>query len=119
MNFYALLADVIVFIHLLYMGYIVFGQLGIMIGWPCGWRWIRNLWFRTTHLAMILIVVGEALAGVMCPLTTWEADLRRAAGQDGGVEGASFTGRMLHSIQFAGAEYWPEYINLSFYVFGG
>lgn len=116
MNIYSLLADVVVFVHLLYMGYVVFGQLAIMIGWPLGWSWIRNFWFRSTHLLMILIVAGEAVANFQCPLTTWESDLRELAGQGRDGQGSSFTGRLLRSIQFAGDVYWPEYIDLSFYV---
>ena len=47
MNVNSILADIIVFIHLCYMGYIVFGQLLIMpVGWPLRWQWIRNpAWF--------------------------------------------------------------------------
>jgi hypothetical protein len=109
---YTFLADVVVFVHLCYMGYVIFGQLAIMIGWPLGWQWIRNPWFRCTHLAAILIVVFEALIEFECPLTTWEYQLR---GEEGGM---SFTGRLLHDLQFAGATYWPDYIDTSFYVAG-
>jgi Protein of Unknown function (DUF2784) len=120
MNYYGILADMVTFVHLLYMGYVVFGQLLILIGWPLGWRWIRNPWFRMTHLAMILFVVFEATLDIKCPLTVWEGDLRVAAGQwvDGDWKDISFTGRLLRSIQFAG-DNWPDYVNLSFYIAGG
>ena len=121
MSFYGLLADIVVFVHLLYMGYVVFGQLAIMIGWPLGWRWIRNPWFRGTHLAMILIVAIEGLNSFECPLTTWETQLRKAAGQNSvgtdndEASGISFTGRILRRIQFAGND-WQDYINTTFYI---
>jgi hypothetical protein len=120
-NYYGALADFVVFFHLLYMGYVVFGQLAIMVGWPLGWRWIRNPWFRGTHLAMILIVAIEGTQDFVCPLTTWENQLRDLAGQktvgtDHDEEvGISFTGRMLRRIQFAGNE-WEEYVNTTFYI---
>src|SRR5450755_163295 len=78
---YALLADCLVVIHLAYISFVIFGQLAIMVGWPLGWRWIRNPWFRITHLIMILIVALEAVVQFKCPLTTWEENLRVAAGQ--------------------------------------
>ncbi|MBI3821179.1 MAG: DUF2784 domain-containing protein [Planctomycetes bacterium] len=117
MSFYGFLADVVVFAHLAYMGYVVFGQLIIMIGWPLGWQWIRNPWFRFSHLAMILVVVIEAMYQVKCPLTRWEGQLRRAAGQVVDDD-MSFGGRLVHEIQFAGDTYWPDYIDTSYYIAG-
>ena len=126
MNFYGTLADLVTLVHLSYMGYVVFGQLFIMMGWPLGWKWIRNPWFRCSHLGMILIVVVEAMVNFTCPLTTWENDLRTLAGQefeysDDGTRGykdISFTGRMLRHIQFAAQDNWEEYINQTYIVAG-
>src|SRR5262245_30714316 len=121
MNLYGTLADFVVFVHLLYMGYVVFGQILILIGWPLGWKWIRNPWFRGTHLAMILVVAIEGVHQFECPLTTYEKYLRNEAGQnfegtdDDEESGISFTGRMLRQIQFAGNN-WEGYINTSFLV---
>jgi hypothetical protein len=129
-NIYEILADATVAVHLAYMGYVVFGQLLIMIGWPLRWGWIRNPWFRVSHLAMISIVAFEAIMGWRCPLTTWEEQLREAGGQvvseewkdghayTGEVEGISFTGRMLRRIQFAG-DLCPENVNTIFYLAAG
>jgi hypothetical protein len=49
----------------------------IWIGILLGWKWIRNPWFRYTHMFMILIVAAEATIGMTCPLTDWENDLLR------------------------------------------
>jgi hypothetical protein len=129
-NIYEILADATVAVHLAYMGYIVFGQLLIMIGWPLRWGWIRNPWFRLSHLAMILIVAVEALMGWRCPLTTWEEQLREAGGQvlaeewkdghlyTGQVEGISFTGRVLRRIQFAGND-CPDDLGKIYYTVAG
>ena len=74
--FYGFLADVIGFIHFGYVGFVVIGQLLILIGIALRWRWIRNLRFRLIHLFMILVVALESLGRIMCPLTTWENELR-------------------------------------------
>ena len=47
------------------------------------WKWVRNPWFRAIHLIAIGIVVAESLAGIPCPLTVWERQLRKMAGQIG------------------------------------
>jgi hypothetical protein len=123
-NFYGFLADLMTLFHLCYMSYIVFGQLLVLVGWPLGWKWIRNPWFRLSHLGLILIVVGEASIGMNCPLTDWENDLRELAGQKFDYEGRtyrdiSFTGRMLRNVQFAAQDYWEAHINEVFYAAGG
>ena len=53
---YGLLADLVVIVHFAYVGFVVIGQLLILIGIVLRWQWIRNPWFRLIHLAMILIV---------------------------------------------------------------
>ena len=77
MNVYGFLADVLVVIHAVWVGVVVFGLLAVLIGAWLGWQWIRDFWFRIVHLGMIGVVVFEAVLGIPCPLTTWEAGLRR------------------------------------------
>ena len=79
--FYAASADAVVTIHTLFVGFVVIGQLLILIGLICRWRWVRNLWFRVIHLLCIGIVALEAATGVICPLTLWERHLRDLSGQ--------------------------------------
>jgi hypothetical protein len=95
---YALLADLIVAIHVAYVSYIVIGQMAIMVGAWRGWQWIHNRWFRATHLLAITTVALEAVFGIACPLTVWEDELRRAAGND--VSAGTFVGRFLHRVIF-------------------
>lgn len=95
---YALFADLLVAVHVGYVGFVLVGQLLIVIGGLRRWRWIRNAWFRLIHLLMIAIVVFEAAFGITCPLTRWEHQLRAKAGQP--VEEASFMGRLLHELIF-------------------
>lgn len=93
-----LLADVILVLHVAFVAFVVLGQLAILIGLACGWRWVRNPWFRCLHLLAIAIVAGEAVFNLPCPLTVWEAELRHAAGQP--VTGETFVGRLLHPLLF-------------------
>lgn len=102
--FYGFLADGVVAIHVTYVSFVLFGQAAIVLGALLGWQWIRNLWFRLTHFAAIAYVAWEALWGIACPLTVWEYDLRRLAGQEAG-EG-TFIGRWLHEILFYDLEPW-------------
>jgi hypothetical protein len=101
---YGLLADAIVAVHLAYVSFIVVGQLLIVAGVIARWQWIRNFWFRLTHLIAIVIVAFEAIAGIPCPLTVWERQLRVAAGQE--ASGETFIGRLFHSVLFYRLPSW-------------
>jgi len=79
--FYAASADAIVAVHTLFVGFVVIGQLLILIGLVCRWKWVRNPWFRLTHLLCIGVVVAEAASDIVCPLTLWERHLRDLSGQ--------------------------------------
>jgi len=124
--FYEILADCLAAIHLGYLAYVILGQVAILIGWPLHWRWIRNPWFRVSHLAMILIVAGEAVVDYECPLTTWERDLRIHIGQikadpeRGTVEEVSFVAGILRSVLYAGSdESFVQYLKPTYYTFAG
>ena len=93
-----LLADVIVAVHLAIVLFALFGQILILIGWPLRWGWIRNRWFRFSHLFVIAWVAVQAMLGEMCPLTTWERRLRETSLDEGQAE--SFVGQLLHDILF-------------------
>jgi hypothetical protein len=101
---YGYLADAVVAVHVAYVSYVLLGQLAIVVGAACKWRWVRNPWFRWSHVAAIVIVAVEALLGIVCPLTLWEDDLRRLAGQE--VSGETFVGRWLHGLIFYDVPPW-------------
>ena len=115
MNWYAFFADLIAAIHLGYVSFVVFGLLVILLGGLLRWRFVRNFWFRTVHLAMILIVVVEALLGIVCPLTIWEYELRIAAGQQD-VTDVSFVARLIHQLMFF--EFPPIVFVIGYCLFG-
>jgi len=89
-----LLADFILIVHFGFVLFVVGGLALIWIGAAAGWQWVRNLWFRVAHLAAIVFVAGEALAGVWCPLTVWEDALRGVRGEN------SFVARWIHRLMF-------------------
>lgn len=111
---YRLAADVVVMIHMVYVLIVVLGLPAIWLGLLLRHQWPRSLWLRVGHLAMILIVVAEAWAGMTCPLTVWERELRSLAGQQAG-EGA-FLANLAHDLLFYDAEPWV--FTMLYTVFG-
>jgi hypothetical protein len=102
---FALAADLLVGFHFLYVLFAVAGELVVLAGGLLRWSWVRNLPLRVTHLAAVALVAVEALLGMVCPLTTWEYDLRVLAGQR--VErDISFVGRLVRSIIFYDFPTW-------------
>jgi hypothetical protein len=75
------MADIVVAVHAAYVAIVVVGFAAILIGSAAQWRWVRNFYFRATHLAMILVVCAEALVGTSCPLTRLENALRLRGGE--------------------------------------
>ncbi len=78
---YRLLADLILIAHFAFVLWVVVGLVVILVGGVLGWGFVRRPWFRVLHLASIGFVVVQAWLGEICPLTTWESDLRVAGGQ--------------------------------------
>lgn len=95
-----MLADALLVVHFLVAGFIVGGLILVWIGALAGWSWIRNPWFRYTHLAAIAIVAAEALLGQACPLTVWEDLLR------GGLRPETFIGRWVQRLLYYRAPEW-------------
>ncbi len=88
------LADVVLIIHFVFVLFVVGSLPMIWIGAWLHLKFVRSLAFRLAHLAGILFVVGESLAGVVCPLTRWEYELR-------GIEtNQSFIQYWLHRMLF-------------------
>jgi len=101
---YRLMADAILVIHLAFVVFVVFGFLLILTGLLAQWSWVHNRKFRFAHLAAVGFVVLQAWLGRLCPLTIWENELRRRAGQSGYTE--TFVEHWLRDILFYQAEPW-------------
>ena len=101
---YELAANLILFLHVSYISFVLFGLILTWLGIVLHWRWIRNRWFRGVHLALIAIVVFEAWLGIVCPLTTWENWFRVKSGQS--VHDGDFIAIWLHDLIFLQAPPW-------------
>ncbi|MBW7472674.1 DUF2784 domain-containing protein [Marinobacter sp. M216] len=112
---YVVLADSLLVLHVVFVAFVVLGLLAIYLGHFLNWEWVRNIWFRVSHLIAIAVVVLQSWVGVICPLTTWEMALRNKAG-DAVYEG-SFIQHWLHAILYYSAPEWV--FILSYSLFGG
>ncbi|BAN26763.1 DUF2784 domain-containing protein [Caballeronia insecticola] len=73
------LANIVLVLHALIVLFIVGGLFAVWMGAALKQKWARNRVFRTMHIAAIGIVAGLAVAGLPCPLTVLENDLRAGA----------------------------------------
>ena len=94
-----LFADLILLLHFAFVLFVVLGMAVIWLGYFCHWSFVRNFWFRLSHLLAMGIVVAESFMGVMCPLTVWEDQLRQQAGGNFIYQG-SFIAYWLHRVMF-------------------
>ena len=95
---YGFWADLIGVIHTLFLLFVVVGQVLILAGWGLGWACTRNRAFRYVHLSAIAYVVVQQWLGQWCPLTIWESEMRRRAGEQGYQAGfiADWLDRLLY-----------------------
>jgi len=101
---FLLAADALLFGHVMFVAFVVLGLALIFVGKLSDWIWVRNPWFRITHLAAIGIVVFQSWVGVICPLTTWEMTLREHAGEV--TYSGSFISHWLEAILYYQAPSW-------------
>lgn len=95
-----MLADFVLVVHFAFVAFVVGGLVLIWIGAAAGWRWVRNFWFRVAHLMAIGFVALEALVGMWCPLTVWEAALRGSRAEK------SFVAQWVHRLLFYDFPEW-------------
>jgi hypothetical protein len=93
-------ADAVLIVHFAFVAFVVGGLALIWIGAAAGWRWVRNFWFRVAHLAAIAFVATEAVVGVLCPLTVWEAALRGTQAEK------SFVAQWVHRLLYYELPEW-------------
>jgi len=103
----AFLADAILMVHFAFVLFVVGGLALTWVGAAAGWDWVRNFHFRVAHLAAILFVAAEALAGIWCPLTLWEAQLRGSDAEK------SFVAHWVHRILYFD---FPEWVFTAAYA---
>src|SRR5438876_7924242 len=97
---YSILADTILLLHAL----IVFFNVGalplIWIGYFRSWSFVRNFSFRIVHLLLIGYIAAATAFGAICPLTSWENQLRLKAGLEPQYQSAGFIAHWLHQLLF-------------------
>lgn len=98
------LADALLALH----GGVVLFVVGllplVLAGGALGWRWVRHRGLRLAHLLLIVFIAGQAWLGQLCPLTVWEQQLRRLAGQ--GSYTQSFIEHWLSRLLYWEAPWW-------------
>ena len=100
----AALADLVLLLHVLVVLFIVGSLFLIALGGMRGWHWVRNPWFRWTHLLAIGLVAAQAWLGRVCPLTSVEMALRAAAGER--TYAGSFIAHWLGRLLYYQAPLW-------------
>jgi Protein of Unknown function (DUF2784) len=111
---FRILADGVVIAHMTYVLIVVLGLPAIWWGIVRRHAWIRDFRLRCGHLAMIAIVVAESWAGITCPLTVWEQQLRDLAGQT--TYRGAFLANVVHDLLFYDVEPWV--LTVAYTVFG-
>ncbi len=101
---YLLAADAVLMLHVLFVIFVVVGLILILAGGLMSWDWVRNWWFRVSHLVAIGIVVLQSWLGVICPLTKLEMLLRSKAGD--ATYAGSFVSYWLEAILYYRAPAW-------------
>ena len=75
---HVVLADAVLAVHVGVILFNVFGLIAIPLGGLFGWRWVRVLWWRALHVAVLALVAVQALIGRACLLTLWQSELAGA-----------------------------------------
>lgn len=101
---YLLVADLILIVHVLFILFVIGGLLLIYCGHFLSWRWVKNPWFRSMHLAAIGFVVIQTWLGELCPLTEWEASFRAKAGE--ATYSGDFIAHWLNELIYFQAPWW-------------
>lgn len=102
--FYQIAADLVLFAHVLFVFFVVFSLFAIILGKLRNWLWVRNPWFRLTHLLAIIVVTAQSWLGLICPLTTLEMTLRAKAGDI--IYAGSFVSHWMETLLYYDAPSW-------------
>jgi len=76
------LASVILAVHVLIIGFNIFGLVAIPLGAWRGWRFVHAPLWRLLHLGSIGITALQAAMGQACFLTIWQVGLEGEPGNE-------------------------------------
>jgi hypothetical protein len=96
---YARSADLLLVVHFVFVTFVLAGFMVIWLGHWLKWLWVQNFYFRLAHLLAMGFVLLETVAGIICPLTIWENQLRDLAGQQARYS-ETFIQHWLHRVMF-------------------
>ena len=89
----------VLYFHFAVVLFNVFWLLAVPVGGWLGWRFVRNYWWRAAHIAVLILVAAQAVAGRLCFLTILQNNLQ---GRAGDITPPSLITRILTR-----AIYWP------------
>lgn len=101
---FLLSANAVLVCHLALVLFLVGGLPLVVAGNLLRWRWVNALWFRWSHLSVIVFVAAEAWLGIVCPLTILEQWLRSKSKTES-YQG-SFVEHWLQALLFWQAPAW-------------
>ena len=87
-------ADLVMAAHFLLAAFVALGLIAIPFGYKFGWTWVRNRRLRISHASVMGFVTGETIAGLTCPLTILEHNLR------GDILTQSFVGYWIQRVLY-------------------
>ena len=112
--FFLVAADAVLLLHVVFVAFVVIGLVLVLVGKARQWSWVRNPWFRVTHLVAIGVVIIQSWFGAICPLTTLEMTLRSRAGET--AYPGSFVSHWMDAILYYQA---PPWVFAACYTFFG
>lgn len=101
---YALAADAVLALHVALVLFVVLLPALLPFGVRRGWRMARSRRFRLFHLLVLGFVVLQAWGGWLCPLTSWEMQLRERSG--GATYQGDFIAHWLGRLLYVQAPAW-------------
>ena len=104
---YAAGAIAILYAHFGIVAFNIFWLIAIPLGACRDWRFVRNIWWRSAHMASLAVVALQALDGRLCFLTILQDDFETRAGA--ALQAPSLLTRLVTN-----AIYWP--LQLSTFV---
>jgi hypothetical protein len=99
------LADVILILQVVVVLFKVVAVPVIWFGYFPGWTFVRNFYFRITHLLLIGVVTAENVLGIICPPTRWE-DALQAGSDTGPHQQNGFIAFWIHRLLFYDFPAW-------------
>ena len=100
-------SEIVLFFHFIVFLFITVSFFLIPFGYFQKWKWVKNKYYRLTHLVLMGVILIETILGFMCPLTILENFLRNNIEVDNNLT------QIIHQIM-----YWnlPNYQFIILYI---